>query len=35
MARKYANAIKNGTMTLDQVPARWKAEVERILDEEN
>lgn len=33
MAKIYARKIRNGEMTLDDVPARWKAEVERLLAE--
>lgn len=31
MVKFYVNRIKNGKMTLDQVPARWRAEVEQEM----
>lgn len=34
MARIYATLIEEGKKTLDQVPARLRAEVERILEED-
>lgn len=33
MAKLYANRIKAGKMTIDEVPARWRAEVEALLEE--
>lgn len=33
MAKKYANAIKAGTMTIEQVPARWREAVKELLEE--
>lgn len=35
MAKIYYNRIKAGIMTLDDVPARWRAAVEALLDEED
>lgn len=34
MARIYARRIKGGLMSLDDVPARWRAEVEELLGAE-
>ena len=31
MAKLYANRIKLGLMTIDDVPLRYRAEVERLL----
>lgn len=31
MAKIYANLVKNGLKTLDQVPAQFRDEVKRIL----
>lgn len=33
MAKKYADAIKAGTKTIEDVPARWREEVLRLLEE--
>ena len=33
MAKIYVRKIKAGQMTLDEVPERWRAEVERLLEE--
>lgn len=33
MARIYANLIRKGLKTLDDVPAKLRAEVERILND--
>lgn len=33
MAKLYAKRIKAGQMTIDDVPARWREEVERLLNE--
>ncbi len=33
MAKIYVRRIKAGEMTLEQVPERWRAEVEALLDE--
>lgn len=37
MAKIYYNRIKAGIMTIDEVPARWRARVEALLesDEKN
>lgn len=32
MAKIYHKKIKTGQMTIDEVPARWKAEVEALLN---
>jgi len=32
MAKVYANLIKKGLKTIDDVPARWKADVEELLN---
>ena len=34
MAKIYARQIKSGKITLDDVPERWRAEVELLLAEE-
>lgn len=31
MAKKYADAIKAGTKTINDVPARWREEVRALL----
>ncbi len=33
MAKIYARKIKNGEMTLDQVPEKWREEVKKLLGE--
>lgn len=33
MAKIYARKIREGQMTLDQVPSKWRAEVEKLLAE--
>lgn len=33
MAKVYYKRIKAGIMTIDEVPERWRAEVQRMLDE--
>lgn len=33
MAKIYARKILNGTMTLEEVPTKWRAEVESLLGE--
>lgn len=33
MAKLYARKIRNGEMTLEEVPERWREEVRRILEE--
>lgn len=32
MAKIYYKRIKAGIMTIDEVPERWRAEVQRMLD---
>lgn len=31
MAKLYAKRIKNGKMTINEVPERWRAQVEELL----
>ena len=33
MAKIYARTIREGKMTIEQVPERWRAQVEKILGE--
>ena len=33
MAKVYANLIKKGLKTIDDVSARWRSEVEKLLSE--
>lgn len=33
MAKIYVRQIKAGKMTIDEVPVRWRAEVEELLKE--
>lgn len=33
MAKIYARWIKAGKMTIDDVPARWKGAVKKLLEE--
>lgn len=33
MAKIYVRKIKAGQMTIDDVPERWRAEVEKLLEE--
>lgn len=33
MAKIYLRKILDGKMTIDDVPAKWKDEVRRLLDE--
>lgn len=35
MAKIYADLIRKGKKTIDDVPEKLRAEVERILDEDN
>ena len=35
MAKIYYRKIKAGEITIDDVPAKWKAEVQKLLDEDN
>ena len=32
MAKIYYNRIKAGIMTIDEVPERWRAKVQALLD---
>lgn len=32
MAKIYYRRIKDGIMTIEEVPERWRAEVERLLE---
>lgn len=32
MAKIYYKKIKAGSMTIDEVPARWREEVQKLLD---
>ena len=34
MARLYCEAVKAGKRTLESVPKRWRAEVEKMLEAE-
>ena len=34
MAKIYYRLIKQGKMTIDEVPDRWKEAVQKLLDEE-
>lgn len=34
MAKIYYKRIKAGEMTLEEVPARWRASVEKMLESE-
>lgn len=34
MAKIYYNRIKRGEITINDVPIKWRAEVQRMLDEE-
>lgn len=33
MAKVYARMIKNGKMTLERVPEKWRGQVEKLLRE--
>lgn len=33
MAKIYVRKIREGAMTLEQVPARWRKQVEELLNE--
>ena len=35
MVKIYYNRIKAGIMTIDEVPLRWRAAVQALLDEDN
>ena len=34
MAKIYYRQIKDGKMTIDEVPTRWRAQVQALLDED-
>ncbi len=34
MAKIYYKRIKAGIMTIEEVPERWRAEVQRMLDDD-
>lgn len=34
MAKVYANLIRQGLKTLDDVPRKWRGEVEKLLEVE-
>lgn len=34
MAKIYYKRIKSGLMTLEEVPARWREAVQKLLDED-
>ena len=34
MAKIFYNRIKRGLMTIEDVPDRWRAEVQRMLNED-
>lgn len=34
MAKIYYRRIKDGVITIDEVPARWRAAVQKMLDED-
>lgn len=33
MAKVYARMVKNGKMTLERVPEKWRGQVEQLLGE--
>lgn len=33
MVKFYVNRIKNGKMTIEEVPEKWRAAVEEVLEE--
>ena len=35
MARIYYNRIKAGIMTIEEVPRRWRAAVQALLDQDD
>lgn len=35
MVQFYVKRIREGKMTLDEVPARWYDEVKKLLEEDN
>ena len=34
MAKIYYKRIKNGQMTIDQVPEKWRSDVEKLLEDD-
>ena len=34
MAKIYVRKLRDGAMAIDDVPSRWRAEVEKLLEEE-
>ena len=34
MAKIYVRKLREGTITIEDVPSRWRAEVEKLLEEE-
>ena len=34
IAKLYADKVRSGEKTIDEVPERWREEVRRILEEE-
>lgn len=34
MAKVYARMVKNGKMTLERVPEKWRGQVEKLLEED-
>ena len=35
MAKIYYNLIKKGKITIEDVPEKWRAEVEKMIEDEN
>lgn len=35
IARIYYRLVVNGSRTIDDVPTRWREEVQKLLDEDN
>lgn len=35
MAKIYARKVREGQMTLEEIPIKWRAEVEKLLAEAN
>lgn len=34
MAKVYARMVRNGKMTLERVPEKWRGQVEKLLEED-
>lgn len=34
MAKVYARMVKNGKMTLERAPEKWRGQVEKLLEED-